>query len=360
MAIEQLQRFKDKSIFITGHTGFKGSWLTYWLSSLGARVKGFSLAPSTQPNLFSQLGLFNTIESITGDINDLIHLKKEVESFQPDYIFHLAAQPLVRKSYKEPVATFQTNVTGTANLLESVRLLDKPCICICITTDKVYHNHEWIYPYRENDRLGGYDPYSASKACAELVISSYTNSFFNIKLYNKHGKAVASARAGNVIGGGDWSEDRLIPDIAKALSKGEEVIIRNPAAVRPWQHVLEPLLGYMHLALSIESDVSKYTGSWNFGPFAEDNFSVHDLASMAVDIWGEGVMKFGSHKDSPHEAGLLRLDISKATGELKWTPKMRASEAIQRTIQWYKSYYNGSEAAALVDADLTYYQSLFV
>lgn len=356
---DQLQRFSGKRVFITGHTGFKGSWLCYWLHSLGAIIKGFSLAPVTQPNLFSNLSITNKFVSITGNINDAVLLQKELISFQPDYIFHLAAQPLVRKSYKDPLETFTTNVVGTANVLNAVRFLDKPCVCICITTDKVYQNNEWIYPYRENDRLGGHDPYSASKACAEVVISSFTNAYFNLNNFAQHQKAIASARAGNVIGGGDWSEDRLIPDIVKALIEEEEIIIRNPNAVRPWQHVMEPLLGYMQLALLLKSDATKYSGAWNFGPQTEDNFSVFHLADIAINVWGSGSTKVGEDANAPHEARLLRLDISKAVGELNWTPKMRAAEAVKRTINWYKGFYNGGKATDLMDEDLKHYQSLF-
>lgn len=356
--INELNRFSGKRVFITGHTGFKGSWLCYWLQSLGANIKGFSLIPATDPNLFTQLDLSKSIESIIGDINDYASLSREISQFQPDFIFHLAAQPLVRKSYIDPLNTFQTNVVGTANVLNSVKSLEKPCVCVCITTDKVYENNEWIYPYRENDRLGGYDPYSASKACSELVISSFTNSYFNLSNYNHHKKAIASARAGNVIGGGDWSQDRLVPDIVRSLSKNEEIIIRNPSAVRPWQHVMEPLLGYMQLALSLQSDVPNYSGAWNFGPHTEDNFPVIDVSDIAISVWGEGKINIMHNPNAPHEAHLLRLDISKATGKLNWQPRMRAAEAITRTIQWYKSFYSGSDVISLMNKDLKYYQSL--
>ncbi len=355
---DELKGFSGKRVFITGHTGFKGSWLSYWMQSLGAIVKGFSLSPATQPNLFSHLQLHKNTESIIGNINDYPTLSQELINFKPDFIFHLAAQPLVRKSYKDPLDTFQTNVVGTANILQALRHLQKPCVCVCITTDKVYQNNEWIYPYRENDRLGGYDPYSASKACSEIVISSFSNSYFNTNTYSEHNKAIASARAGNVIGGGDWSEDRLLPDIVRSLSEKKDIIIRNPSAVRPWQHVMEPLSGYMLLALSLQKDVNKYTGSWNFGPHTEDNFSVLELSGIAINIWGEGNIKVLQEVNAPHEAHLLRLDISKAAGELKWFPKMRAEEAIRRTILWYKAFYNGSNVKSLIEEDLKHYQSL--
>jgi CDP-glucose 4,6-dehydratase len=350
--------FKNKRVFITGHTGFKGAWLTYWLHSIGAIVKGYSLAPRTEPNLYSQLKLDNKITSVIGDINDLDLLSNELSSFEPDFVFHLAAQPLVRRSYKQPIYTFQTNVIGTANLLEAFRCLDKPCVCVCITTDKVYENNEWIFPYRENDRLGGYDPYSASKGCSELVISSFSRSFFDVNTYNEHNKSIASARAGNVIGGGDWSEDRIIPDIVRALSRKQDVILRNPSAIRPWQHVMEPLFGYMKLALSLGNDVTKFSGAWNFGPSTDDTLSVIHLSSKAIEIWGEGHISFSVNSECPHEAKLLKLDISKAIGELNWTPKMKAEQAIQLSIEWYKKFYNGTDAVDLVENDLNFYNTL--
>ncbi len=357
--IELLNQFSGKRVFITGHTGFKGSWLSYWLYNLGAEIKGYALAPDATPNLFEGLQVASIVESVIGNINDYPSLQKEIVEFKPDYIFHLAAQPLVRRSYNDPLETFQTNVTGTAHVLQALRFVENPCVCVCITTDKVYHNNEWVFPYRENDRLGGYDPYSASKACAELVISSFTNSFFNIEHFAKHQKAIASARAGNVIGGGDWSADRLLPDIAKALSKNEEIVMRNPSAVRPWQHVMEPLFGYMLLALRLSNDVTKYSGSWNFGPQPTDNFSVAELANMAVDIWGAGKLSVRPDEHAPHEARLLRLDISKVIEGLKWTPKMNAKQAIERTISWYKKFYAGGNSRELVNEDLNFYKTFF-
>jgi CDP-glucose 4,6-dehydratase len=351
-------QFNNKRVFITGHTGFKGSWLGYWMHLLGAVVKGLALAPNTEPNLFKGLHLEEKIESIIGDINDLDNLREAIISFQPDFVFHLAAQPLVRRSYRNTIDTFQTNVIGTANVLEALRWLEKPCVCVCITTDKVYHNNEWIYPYRENDQLGGYDPYSASKSAAEIIIASYVSSFFNPNNVSKHKKAIASARAGNVIGGGDWSEDRLLPDIVKALSGTTDIYIRNPGAVRPWQHVMEPLVGYMMLALRLSEDATKYSGAWNFGPYNQDNLSVIHLANAAVEMWGSGNLTISNDLNAVHEAHLLRLDISKAISELKWTPKMDATLAIKRTIDWYKRFYSGENVTTLMDEDLNFYQSL--
>ncbi len=353
-----LNQFSGKRVFITGHTGFKGSWLCYWLSAEGAEVKGYSLKPDTSPNLFENLQLENKMQSVIGDINDYKSLQHEILSFKPDFLFHLAAQPLVRSSYKDPLLTFQTNVSGTANVLQSLRFLEKPCTAVFITTDKVYQNNEWVYPYRENDRLGGYDPYSASKACSELVISSFTNSYFNIIDFASHRKAVASARAGNVIGGGDWSQDRLLPDIIKSVTRDEDIVLRNPNAVRPWQHVLEPLYGYLLLALNLSENVEKFSGSWNFGPRPDDNFSVSELANLAVTIWQKGKVTVEHDHSAPHEAQLLRLDISKATAGLKWTPKMDAKQAIERTIRWYSRFYQHQRAEELVQDDLNLYKTL--
>jgi CDP-glucose 4,6-dehydratase len=354
-----LNQFSGKRVFITGHTGFKGSWLSYWLQMEGAEVKGYSLAPDTSPNLFESLQLENKIQSVIGNINDYRYLESEILSFKPDFIFHLAAQPLVRASYNDPLLTFQTNVCGTANVLQSLRFLENPCTSVFVTTDKVYQNNEWVYPYRENDRLGGYDPYSASKACSELVISSFKNSYFNIADFASHGKAVASARAGNVIGGGDWSADRLLPDIIRAVTKDEVIVLRNPTAVRPWQHVLEPLYGYLLLALKLSDDVQKFSGSWNFGPSPTDNFSVSELANMAVALWEKGKVTVARDELAPHEAQLLRLDISKATERLKWTPRLDAKKAIERTMIWYNRFYQGHRTESLVQDDLNFYKTLF-
>lgn len=354
-----LNNFKNKRVFITGHTGFKGSWLSYWLYKSGAIVKGLSLAPNTSPNLFENLQIDKLFASVIGNINHQSFLQKEIVNFEPDYIFHLAAQPLVRRSYKDPLETFQTNIIGTANVLQSLRFVEKPCICICITTDKVYLNNESEYAYKEYDRLGGYDPYSASKASAELIISSYRNSFFNVENFDQHQKSIASVRAGNVIGGGDWSEDRLIPDIVKSLYENKEIIIRNPDARRPWQHVMEPLLGYMQLAFQLSKEVKTYSGAWNFGPRIYDNFSVEEVANIAISTWGSGKIIIEKDKSSPHEAQQLRLDISKANSALKWFPKLNAKQAIEKTINWYRGFYSGKSAVDLVDEDLKFYKTAF-
>lgn len=328
--------YKDKRVFLTGHTGFKGSWMLYWLHLLGAEVKGYALAPENKQDLFNVINGSDLCKSIIGDIRDKGKLEKEILDFQPDYIFHLAAQPLVRLSYEIPSETFEVNAIGTAYVLDAVLKLAKPCAVVLITTDKVYENKEWHYPYRENDRLGGYDPYSASKACAELIISSYRNSFFNKGMYETHLKSIASARAGNVIGGGDWAKDRIIPDIVRALNKNKPIIVRNPNAVRPWQHVLEPIGGYLHLGTKITEDPIKYADSWNFGPLTEDNLTVGNLVEIAIKTWGKGSYETPQLENQLHEAGLLKLDINKTTNQLEWQPKYNSQKAIEMTLAWYK------------------------
>jgi CDP-glucose 4,6-dehydratase len=329
--------YKGKKVFLTGHTGFKGAWMLKTLSLLGAEIKGYALLPKTPKDLFYLIQGETLCTSIIADLRDKKRLESEIKAFQPDFIFHLAAQPLVLLSYEIPAETFEVNVIGTANVLDAVKQLKKKCSVVLITTDKVYHNNEWPYPYRENDRLGGYDPYSASKACAELLIDSYRNSFFNINNYEKHLKGIAVARAGNVIGGGDWSKDRLIPDIVRSLMVNKPVIIRYPNAIRPWQHVLEPVIGYLSLGMNLEEKPSLFSQAYNFGPTPEDTLSVEELLQLAITSWGSGEYKIEREANQPHEAGLLKLDISKIKGEMNWVPTMNAKLAIMLTIEWYKS-----------------------
>lgn len=341
---EKLQQiYKGKKVFLTGHTGFKGAWMLKTLSLLGADVKGYALAPKTNDDLFYLIDGDTICTSVIADLRDKKRLEEEIVNFQPDFVFHLAAQPLVRLSYEIPAETFEVNVIGTANVLDAIRILDKPCAVVLITTDKVYNNNEWVYPYRENDRLGGYDPYSASKACAELVIDSYRNSFFNAKTYNIHQKAISVARAGNVIGGGDWSQDRLIPDIAKAFAEENPVVIRNPNSVRPWQHVLEPVVGYLLLGVNLSSDPIKFSQAYNFGPHLSDALSVEEMLKLAIHSWGKGEYIVEKHEEQPHEAGLLKLDISKAISDLKWQPKMNAKMAVSMTMDWYSEFIKNKD-----------------
>jgi CDP-glucose 4,6-dehydratase len=323
--------YKGKHVLLTGHTGFKGAWLMNWLQMLGANVKGYALPPSYEN------GIYQLMEpSILGDIRNKDLLKKTVLEFQPDFIFHLAAQPLVRLSYEIPAETFEVNAVGTANLLEAASKLDKRCAIVVITTDKVYENKEQDILYKENDVLGGYDPYSASKACTEIVVSSFRSSFFNPSYSLDHKPAIASARAGNVIGGGDWSRDRIVPDIVRALRDGEPIPVRNPHSVRPWQHVLEPLHGYLILGALLYNQPAEFSTAFNFGPMPADHLTVQQLVERAIASWGSGEWTNLAVPGQPHEASLLKLDISKARQQLQWTPKLDAKQAIQWTIEWYR------------------------
>ncbi len=330
------QYYRNKKVFVTGHTGFKGSWLISWLHLLGATVKGYALPPESEECLFNVVKPFTQTQHVIGDIRDKNFLRSEILSFQPDYIFHLAAQPLVRRSYKIPAETFDVNVTGTANLLEAVTGLQKKCTVVVITTDKVYNNKEDETLYKETDILGGYDPYSASKACTEIVSSSFRDSFFNPAKFSVHMKAVSTARAGNVIGGGDFSEDRIVPDIVRALRSDKTIEVRNPDAVRPWQHVLEPLGGYLHLGGMLNEDPASITGAYNFGPIESDHLTVKELVEFSIKAWTNGNWKDTSSAENVHEASLLKLDINKASDILGWQPKLNASSSIDWTIKWYK------------------------
>ncbi len=330
------ESYKNKNVFITGHTGFKGSWLCSILLSFGAKVKGYALSPEYNNTIYNSLIDDENFESVIADIRDTQKLSDEIFSFQPDYIFHLAAQPLVRRSYKFPTETFEINVIGTANLLECMKQITKSCVTVVITTDKVYENKEKNILYKEEDRLGGYDPYSASKACTELVVSSFRNSFFHVSEIENHKKAIATARAGNVIGGGDLSEDRIIPDIVKALLKDETIEVRSPSAVRPWQHVLEPLFGYLLLGANLVIDPLKFSQSFNFGPNATDHLTVKEVVEKCILNMGKGSWKDVSKSKQPHEANLLMLNIDKAKTVLGWEPKLNSSEAISWTMNWFK------------------------
>lgn len=333
-----LSTYRGKKVFLTGHTGFKGAWLLQVLKELGASVKGYSLAPDQTPALFDLLQGDSLCESVIADIRDRARLKQELLDFQPDFVFHMAAQALVIDSYREPVETYETNVMGTVNLLDAVRHLEKPCQVVIITTDKVYENKEVPRPYLESDELGGYDPYSNSKACTELATRSYRLSFFHPDRYEEHQKWVATVRSGNVIGGGDWSDNRIVPDLARALRAGEPLNVRNPHAVRPWQHVLEPLGGYLLVGHFLASKGAAYADAFNFGPVAEDALTVGELVKIAIECWGSGSFETPELKGQPHEAGLLMLDINKAKEMLNWSPKFRSREAIQTTIDWYKNF----------------------
>lgn len=336
------ESYKGKRVLVTGHTGFKGSWLICWLNYLQATLKGYALAPENENDLYNWIGGDGLCDSVIADIRDLPKLRDTVISFQPEIIFHLAAQPLVRPSYESPLYTFEVNVTGTANLLEAVRELKGKCVVVIITTDKVYENNESGQAYKESDKLGGYDPYSASKAAAEIVVSSYRNSFFNPGAFSNHQKAIASVRAGNVIGGGDRSKDRIIPDIIRAIEVNEPVVVRNPAAVRPWQFVLEPLGGYLLVGARLDKDPVKYAEAWNFGPYSNDTLTVKQVVEKALEVLGKGSYTTPAQLNQPHEAGLLNLDIEKAITVLGWEPLLNAGQAIANTMEWYNRANKGN------------------
>lgn len=329
---------KGRNVLVTGNTGFMGSWLSAWLLSLEAKVTGYALDPPTDPSMFDVTCLGARMTWERGDINDLEHLKDAMQRSRAEVVFHLAAQPLVRRSYSEPILTFDTNVLGTAKVLESVRGTPSVKACICITSDKCYENREWVHGYRENDPMGGKDPYSASKGAAELIIASYRDSYFSLGSDGKRRVGVASARAGNVIGGGDWAEDRIVPDCMRALSSGRSIQVRNPTAVRPWQHVLEPLAGYLLLASRLLANPDHHSSAWNFGPRADDHVPVMQLVKLILNQWGEGNVEVLSRPDQPHEAGTLRLDCTKAQTGLGWYPVLPLKESVRMTVEWYKEY----------------------
>lgn len=333
--------FKGKKVFITGHTGFKGSWLAAWLLELGAKVTGFALPPQTERDHFTVLGLQNRVRHVVGDIRELAPLQMALAQAEPDIVFHLAAQPLVRLSYAQPKLTFDTNVGGSVNVLEGVRHCSSVRALVYITSDKCYRNREWVWGYRENDELGGRDPYSASKGCAELVFSSYLESFFA----QRPGFAAASARGGNVIGGGDWALDRIVPDCIRALEKQEPVEVRNPQATRPWQHVLEPLSGYLLLAQRLFDAGNQYSGAWNFGPDKESNRTVRELVEKALGVWGSGKPVMGTSAGTqPHEAHFLHLNCDKARQELGWRPAWQFDQAVEHAIAWYSEWLEDADA----------------
>lgn len=335
--------WQGKKVFITGHTGFKGSWLSLWLHEMGAIVKGYSLPAPTKPSLFEEAKVWENLISEEGDIRDFSKLRQSLDEFKPEVVFHMAAQPLVRLSYDEPIETYSTNVMGTVHLLEAVKQVGGVKAVINITSDKCYENQEWVWGYRENEPMGGYDPYSNSKGCAELVASSYRQSFFNAELYTEHGCALASVRAGNVIGGGDWASDRLIPDILKSFSEGRDVEIRSPHAIRPWQHVLEPLSGYLCVAENLYTHGPAFADGWNFGPKDEDAQPVEFIVNNLAELWGEGANWFLSREIHPHEAHYLKLDCSKAKMQLNWQPVWDLETTLGKIVRWQKAWLNGED-----------------
>lgn len=340
--------YRGRTVLVTGHTGFKGSWLSLWLTDLGASVVGYALDPPTDPNAFTAMGLGDRLTDVRADVRDAEQLAAVVAEHRPEIVFHLAAQPLVRASYDEPRYTYETNVMGTVNVFEAVRATPAVRAVVNITSDKCYENREWVFAYRENDAMGGYDPYSSSKGCAELVTSAYERSFFSAE----GGPLLASARAGNVIGGGDWAADRIVPDSVAALAAGRSILVRNPEAVRPWQHVLEPLSGYLAIGARLLAGDCSVAGPWNFGPGAAGNVSVQDLVAALVRAWGEGGWHTPAERPAePHEARTLKLDATKAADELGWLPTWDIERAVEATAEWYRAHVGGTGDLARLTLD---------
>jgi len=343
-------------VFLTGHTGFKGGWLALWLASKGAIVRGYALDPSTSPSLFEVARVGELIEDVRGDIRDRAALDLAMREFAPDVVFHLAAQPLVRPSYADPIGTYATNVLGTAHVLESARSLASVRAIVVVTSDKCYENQEWHWGYRESDRLGGHDPYSSSKACAEMVCAAYRSSFFHAS--EGASPLLATARAGNVIGGGDWSQDRLIPDLICGFVQSEPVLIRRPKSVRPWQHVIEPLAGYISLAERLLAGETQFATAWNFGPYDDDAWPVERIAKTMAERWGAGASWIVDSAPSVHEAGYLKLDSSKARAELGWLPQLRLHAALDWVVDWYQAWNAGSDMQSFTLNQIAEYEAI--
>lgn len=350
--------WKDRCVFLTGHTGFKGSWLSLWLRALGADVTGYSLDPPTQPNLFEQAEVANSVRSIRGDIRDFARLKATMAECRPTVVIHMAAQSVVRQGYNDPIETYSSNVMGTVHLFEAVRQLGRPCAVVNVTSDKCYANREWVWGYREDEPMGGRDPYSNSKGCAELVTTAYRESFFPPSLIERHGVAVASARAGNAIGGGDWTSDQLIPDLVRAFLAKQSCVIRNPSAIRPWQFVLEPLRGYLTLAERLSEDASHFASGWNFGPVEGDAKPVSWIADALARSWGHGASwnhDVGTH---PREAHFLKLDASKASAYMDWHPVLPLNRALEWIVEWYRAFQTGADLPRLTRTQIERYEGL--
>jgi CDP-glucose 4,6-dehydratase len=351
MANPNPEFWSGRRVVVIGNTGFKGSWLSLWLHRLGARVGGLSLPPPTEPSLFALTGLPDLVPTRYGDIRDLGTIRSAFRELQPDTVFHLAAQPLVRRSYREPVETYATNVMGTVHVLEAIRSVPSVRGVIVVTSDKCYEDRDWPWAYRETEAMGGHDPYSSSKGCAELVTAAYRRSFLS-------SIGVATARAGNVIGGGDWAEDRLLPDCIRALGAGNAIAIRNPAAVRPWQHVLEPLCGYLKLAERLDADAAGFGDAWNFGPAEQEARPVAWIASRIIERWGDGATWFHATDDAPHEAATLKVDAARARERLGWAPRLRLDDALAWTVGWHRRLAAGEPALALTDQQIARYSEL--
>jgi len=352
--------WKDRRVFLTGHTGFKGSWLSLWLSRLGAKVVGYALDPPTSPSLYKQAGIESDLHSIIADIRDFDRLRAALADFQPEVVLHLAAQSVVRTGYEDPVDTYASNVMGTVHLLEAVRLMKRKCVFVNVTSDKCYENHEWVWGYREIDRMGGHDPYSNSKGCAELVTSAYRDSYFPPESLQEHGVALASARAGNAIGGGDWTAFQLIPDLMRAFLAGQPCLIRNPLSYRPWQFVLEPLRGYLVLAERLAEKGAEFASGWNFGPYEGDAKPVAWIADTLCSKWGGGAAWIQDSAIVAKEARSLRLDISKAAASLGWRPVLRLEQTLSWIVEWYKAFESGADLRATTLGQIERYERLLV
>ncbi|MEO7029611.1 MAG: CDP-glucose 4,6-dehydratase [Acidobacteriaceae bacterium] len=351
--------WRDRRVFLTGHTGFKGGWLALWLASKGAIVRGYALNPSTDPNFFTQAKVANALEDIRGDIRDPATLDPALKAFAPEVVLHLAAQPLVRYSYEDPIGTYETNVIGTARVLDAIRRTPSVRAVVCVTTDKCYENIEDSHhAYRETDPLGGYDPYSSSKACAEIVSAAFRQSYFPIEKISDHRTAIATARAGNVIGGGDWSTDRLVPDLIRGFLAGDPVRIRRPHAIRPWQHVLEPLHGYILLAEHLLTLNPRYASAFNFGPAEDDVQPVGWIVDRMTKLWGENASSMLDPDPGVHEAGYLKLDAARARAELGWRPRLNLETALEWLVAWYKAAQSGHDMRAFTLAQIAAYEAL--
>lgn len=335
--------WQGRRVFVTGHTGFKGGWLCLWLASRGAQIRGYSLDPSTDPNLFSAASVASVLDDVRGDIRDSARLEASLAEFAPEAVFHLAAQPLVQHSYADPLGTYSTNIMGTVHVLEAIRKTPGVRAVVCVTTDKCYENRNWSWPYRETDALGGHDPYSSSKACAEIVCAAFRHSYFPVDRLHEHHVAVATARAGNVIGGGDWAEDRLIPDLLRGFSEKRPALIRRPMAVRPWQHVLEPLQGYIMLAERLLEELAPFASAFNFGPSEADAWPVERVASRLAEMWGEGAVWKRDPQPWMQETHALRLDASRAHAELGWRSHLDLDNALEWTLKWYRQWQQGTD-----------------
>lgn len=351
--------WRNKRVFLTGHTGFKGAWLALWLKELGAQVTGYSLAPNTSPNFFEACRVAQGMQSIIGDIRHMDELSAALSASRAEVVLHLAAQSLVHYGYKNPIETYATNVMGTVNVLEAVRSVSTVKSVVIVTTDKCYENQEWHWGYRENEPMGGFDPYSSSKGCAELVTAAYRSSYFNPQEYVRHGVGIASARAGNVIGGGDWAADRLIPDIMRAVSDGQPALIRRPASIRPWQYVLEPLAGYLLLAEQLYANGSAISGAYNFGPNDQDVQPVQWIVEKLTNLWGEGARWTVDGANHPHEAQHLKLDCSKAKAVLGWQPRLSLSNALEYVVHWQKAHNAGQDMATLSRAQIASFLQMY-